>query len=60
MDDAPLSKTFLNFLIISLMYMDYIITLIYLVDWVTWVSNLEGENVTESPSYMFVSMDQEP
>ena len=30
------------------MYMAYIITLIYLVNWVTWVSNLEGENVTES------------
>ena len=40
------------------MYMDYIITLIYLVDWVTWVSNLERENVMDSRStnnyfYMF-------
>ena len=26
--------------------MNYINTLIYLIDWVTWVSSLEGENVT--------------
>jgi len=41
------------------MYMNYIITLIFLVDWVTWVSNHEGENVTDSTStndylYMFI------
>jgi len=53
-DDTPMDvilNTFFNFSIVLLMYMDYTITLIYLVDWVTWVSNLEGENVTESSSH---------
>ena len=51
---SPLSLMFL--------FIYYGLTLIinYRIDWVTWVSSLEGENVTYPALYMFVLIYQGP